>query len=173
LKNALVVYHSRSGHTRRVAQALAGRLEADLEEIRTRRPYVGTCGVLRCGLEAALGRAPAIRHAAHDPSRYRLLLIGTPVWAWSLPGPVRAWVQGHPAAGVRLAFFCTQGGSGAERVFAQLQAATGRAPEATLTVTEAQLEGELDPLLDRIVARLATAETEPPPRRARAAAKPR
>jgi hypothetical protein len=40
-------------------------------------------------------------------------------------------------------------------------------------VTEAQLEGELDPLLDRFVARLATAETEPPPRRARAAAKPR
>jgi hypothetical protein len=58
-------------------------------------------------------------------------------------------------------------------VFAQLQAATGRAPEATLAVTEAQLEGELDPLLDRFVARLATAETEPPPRRARAAAKPR
>jgi flavodoxin len=173
VKHVLLVYHSRSGHTRRVAQALAGRLDADIEEIRTRRPHAGACGALRCALESALGRTPAIRHTAHDPSRYRLLLIGTPVWAWSLPGPVRAWVQGHPAAGVRLAFFCTQGGSGAERVFAQLQAATGRAPEATLAVTEAQLEGELDPLLDRFVARLATAETEPPPRRARAAAKPR
>lgn len=168
-----MVYHSRSGHTRRVAQALAGRLDADLEEIRTRRPYIGACGVLRCGLESALGRSTAIRHTVRDPSRYRLLLIGTPVWAWSLPGPVRAWVQDHPAADVRQGFFCTLGGSGAGRVFAQLRAATGRAPEATLAVTEAQLETELDPLLDRFVARLATAEAEAPPRAARAAARMR
>lgn len=163
MKHALVVYHSRSGHTRRVAQALAGRLDADLDEIRTRRPCAGAAGVLRGGLESVLGWSPAIRHTRHDPSRYGLLLIGTPVWVWSLPGPVRAWVQQHPAADVRMAFFCTLGGSGAGRVFAQLQRATGRAPEATLAVTEAQLAAALDPLLDRFVARLATAS---PPARA-------
>jgi flavodoxin len=173
VKHVLLVYHSRSGHTRRVAQALAGRLDADIEEIRTRRPHAGACGALRCALESALGRTPAIRHTAHDPSRYRLLLIGTPVWAWSLPGPVRAWVQAHPTRNVRQAFFCTLGGSGAHRVFAQLQAATGRAPEATLAVTEAELAADLDPLLDRFVARLVTMQAEPPPRRTRAAARRR
>lgn len=156
MKQTLVIYHSRSGHTRRVALALAGRLDADLDEIVTRQPRPGAWGLLRCSLEAVLGLVPALGRLAHDPSRYRLVLIGTPVWVWNLPGPLRTWVRSHPLGGARLAFFCTMGGSGGERVFAQLQAATGRAPEATLAVTEAQLEAGLDPLLDRFVARLAS-----------------
>ncbi len=170
MKQTLVVYHSRSGHTRRVAQALAGRLDADLDEILTRQPRPGSRGLLRCAIEAVFGLVPALKHQAHDPSRYRLVLIGTPVWMWSLPGPLRAWVRGHPVGDARLAFFCTMGGNGAERVFAQLQAATGCAPDATLAVTEAQLEAGLDPVLDRFVARLASLPPERPPTGARVAA---
>lgn len=167
MKHTLVVFHSRSGHTRRVAQALAGRLDADLEEIRTRHPRRGEPGILRCLLESVLGLVPAIRPLRHDPSRYRGVIIGMPVWAWNLPGPVRAWARGHPVGDARLAFFCTMGGSGAARVFSQLEAELGRVPDATLAVTEAQLEADLDPLLDAFVARLASLAPESAPVHAR------
>ncbi len=166
MKHTLVVFHSRSGHTRRVAQALAGRLHADIDEIATRRPRRGAWGVVRSLVESLTGRHVAIRHTAHDPSHYQLVLIGTPVWVWSLPGPVRSWVRQRPSGNARLGYFCTMGGNGAERVFAQLQAATGRAPEATMAVTEAQLADDLDPILDRFVAQLATAASGAPARQA-------
>jgi hypothetical protein len=41
MKKTLIVFHSRSGYTRRVAQALAQRLDADLDEIRIVQPMAG------------------------------------------------------------------------------------------------------------------------------------
>lgn len=181
MKKTLVVYHSRSGHTRRVAQALAERLDADLDEIVTDTPREGVTGYALCALEAMAQCTLDIRRVRHDPAHYECVLIGTPVWFWSLSSPVRAWVRRHALGGARLAFFCTLGGSGAERAFAQLEAACSRAPEATLALTEAQLAGDIEPGLDRFVAALrgrppvkrATRKpaAKPAPRRARAAAR--
>ncbi|MFY7854965.1 MAG: hypothetical protein ACOVQT_02400, partial [Rubrivivax sp.] len=96
MKETLVVYHSRTGHTRRVARALAGRLDADLEEVETRTSAPGVLGWVRSGFEAVAGVEPPIREGRHDPSRYRRVVIGAPVWVGRLPGPMRSWVRQHP-----------------------------------------------------------------------------
>ena len=44
MSKALIVYHSRTGYTRRVAQALARRLDADLEDIHIVQPLDGPLG---------------------------------------------------------------------------------------------------------------------------------
>ena len=97
---------------------------------------------------------PDVRRAAHEPSHYALAVIGTPVWFWSLSSPVRAWVRRHTLSGPELAFFCTMGGSGAERAFAQLEQACGQPPLATLALTEAQLDKDITLALTRFVAEL-------------------
>jgi menaquinone-dependent protoporphyrinogen IX oxidase len=150
----LVVYHSRTGHTRRVAEALAKRLDADLEEIVTDTPREWLTGYALCALEAMTQCTPDLKRARHDPAHYERVLIGTPVWCWSLSSPVRAWVRRHPLGKAKLAFFCTMGGSGAERVFAQLEEACARAPEATLALTEQQPSQDIEPALDRFIAAL-------------------
>ena len=48
----LVVYYSRTGNTRFVAEAVAQSLKADIEEIRDRKNRMGIFGFLRCGYEA-------------------------------------------------------------------------------------------------------------------------
>ena len=95
MKTTLVVYHSRTGQTRRVAEALAKRLDADIDEIVTDTPRAGLAGYALCALEAITECTPDLKRAHHDPARYERVLIGTPVWVWSLSSPVRAWVRRH------------------------------------------------------------------------------
>lgn len=153
LPRTLVVFHSRTGHTRRIGRMLAARLRADIEEIGFASSGAAP-GYARCALQAVAGCAAAVRPARHDPAHYDLVLVGTPVWCWSLPAPVRGWLNENRPGPAQVAFFCTMGGSGAERTFAQMRAACGKAPRATLALTEAQLEAGPRAAVDAFVTRL-------------------
>lgn len=164
MKRTLIVYHSRTGHTRRVAQALARRLDADLDEIRIVQPLDGVAGYAMCAIEAVAALAPALRPMHRDPAAYELVLIGTPVWFWSLSSPVRSWLEQHPLKR-RVAFFCTMGGSGAQRVFATMAGLAGRKPVATLALLERDLAGDFESRLDAFVERLRAGAAQRPVRR--------
>ena len=165
MKRTLIVYHSRTGHTRRVAQALARRLDADLDEIRIVQPLAGIAGYAMCAIEAIAGLAPALRPMHRNPAAYELVVIGTPVWFWSLASPVRSWLERNPPKH-RVAFFCTMGGSGAGRVFATMAELAGREPVATLALLEKELAGPFEDRLDAFAGRL---HAQAPHRRARQA----
>lgn len=159
MRRALIAFHSRSGNTRRVAQALARRLDADLDEIRIVQPLKGALGYAMCAIEAIACLAPALRPASKDPAAYDLVVIGTPVWFWSLSSPVRSWLERHPMRKKRVAFFCTMGSSGALRVFATMQRLIGRKPVATLALTDRQVDAGADAEIDAFVISLATGRT--------------
>jgi menaquinone-dependent protoporphyrinogen IX oxidase len=172
MNSTLVVFHSRSGHTRRVAKALAERLHADIDEIVVHQRRDGPLGYVRCALEGLTGYAASVRATNHDPSQYAHVIIGTPVWFWSLSSPVRAWAQSHPLGAARLAFFCTMGGSGAEHAFEQLESVCGRAPQATLVLTQAQVASGFDAALSHFVSELQDRPApHAAPRKTRAAAR--
>jgi len=135
----LIVYHSRSGYTRRVAESLARRLRADVDQIEVIGDRQGMLGYARCALEALGEVTPAIRLPRRAPAEYDLLVIGTPVWFWGLSSPVRSYIMEERRNFPRVAFFCTMGGSGAERAFATMAALGGKAPIATLALTAAQI----------------------------------
>lgn len=151
MSKILVVYHSRTGYTRRVALDLAGRLGADLDVIRIVQPMHGPVGYALCAIEAFWGLAPALRRQEKDPADYDLVVIGTPVWFWSLASPVRSWLEKFGRRGKRFAFFCTMGGSGAGRVFATMKEMTGHAPVATLALTDAEVDATARAKLDAFV----------------------
>ena len=140
MKSLLIVYHSRTGYTRRIARHLADRLGADLDEIRIVQPMHGALGYAACAIEAMAGLAPALRPMRHRPADYDLVIVGTPVWFWSLSSPVRSWLETFGSRGKRFAFFCTMGGSGASRVFAAMKELTGREPLATLALTDSEVD---------------------------------
>lgn len=151
MSKILVVYHSRTGYTRRVALDLAGRLGADLDVIRIVQPMHGPVGYALCAIEAFWGLAPALRRQEKDPADYDLVVIGTPVWFWSLASPVRSWLEKFGRRGKRFAFFCTMGGSGAGRVFATMKEMTGHAPVATLALTDSEIDATARGKLDAFV----------------------
>jgi flavodoxin len=160
MRRTLVTFHSRSGNTRRIAQALARRLDGDLDEIRIVQPLKGALGYAMCAIEAIACLTPALRPAGKDPAAYDLVVIGTPVWFWSLSSPVRSWLESHPMGKRRVAFFCTMGASGASRVFATMQSLAGRKPVATLALTEREARAGDDRKIDAFVSSLASSREQ-------------
>jgi flavodoxin len=150
MKKTLIVYHSRSGQTRRVAQALARRLDADIEEIRIVQPMHGWLGYALCALESLAELTPALRPMRKDPAGYDLVVIGTPVWFWNLSSPVRSWLEQHRPKH-RVAFFCTMGGSGSGRAFSTMTALAGREPVATLALIDREIDTNIGARLEPFV----------------------
>ncbi len=131
---ALVVFYSLTGTTRRVAQALAAALEAELEEIRCPKYRSGFFGFWRAGYASWRSKIPEIAPPQHDPSHYDLVLVGGPVWAWNACTPVRAYLMREAPRLPAVGFFVTVGGVGFERALATMQALAGREPAATLVL---------------------------------------
>lgn len=139
----LLVFHSRSGTTRRVARELASRLKADVEEIVPLQPHAESrLGYAQCALESMAALTPAIVPPTRDPRRYERVVVGTPVWFWSLSSPVRTWLmqQREALTRARLGLFCTMGGSGASIAFERMETLAGRESAARLALTAEQVQ---------------------------------
>lgn len=131
----LVVYYSRTGTTRKVAQSLSAALSCDIEEITETGRRGGIFGYLWSAVEARRQIPSRITATVRDPSLYGLVVIGTPVWAWSLSSPVRAYLLANRSKLPAVAFFCTLGGAGSDQVFGQMRELAGKQPLDCLSVT--------------------------------------
>ncbi len=136
MSDTLIVYFSRTGHTRKVAEEIARQTGCDTEEIHELRSRRGLFGYFRSGKEALREEVVEIGQTSRDPFRYDLVIVGTPVWAGNMSSPVRSYVARNQGRFRDVAFFCTQGGSGSDKVFARLGALTGKSPLATLVVLQ-------------------------------------
>jgi hypothetical protein len=132
----LILYYSLSGTTRRVATQLAGDLDADIEEISCKRYLPGLWGYLLVAYDSIRGNLPPIGPLAHSVSKYELVVIAAPIWAFRPATPARTLLKDERERLPRVAFVLTHGGSAAQRSLDELQALLGRAPAATLVVRE-------------------------------------
>ena len=123
-----------------MAERITAALGAQACAITERRARLGPLGYLRSVWEASRGHDAAIEALAADPRTADLVVIGTPIWAWHLSSPVRAFARRHRAEFRRIAFFCTMGASGSEAAFAELRELTGREPVATLALADREID---------------------------------
>ncbi len=156
----LVVFFSRSGTTREVAEQLGARLGADLEEISDPTPRTGVFGFVRSSYEAQRRQLPPIASSHHDPADYDLVVIGTPVWTSSVSSPVRAYLRRHRDVLRKVAFFCTCGGSGSRGALAQMQEEVGHEPVVRMQLRQDDVgtvstEAVLERFVDRVRAAVA------------------
>ncbi len=151
----LVAYYSRSGVTRTAAGDIAARLGADIEEIIDNKPRRGAIGWLIAGKDASLKRPTEIAPPAKDPAAYDLVILGTPVWAFTMAPAVRTYIARHAGAFRKLAFFCTMGGSGDKKTFQHMADLSGLSPMATLALIEKDVRsGKCGEQVEGFVARL-------------------
>lgn len=127
----LVVYYSRGGTTRQVAEMVAAGLKCEIEGIQDVRSRKGLFGWLRSGREAMRHVLPEIRPTVKDPGQYDLVVLGTPVWASLMSSPLRTYITQNQGKFKRVAFFVTFGGGGADRALNDLAELCGQQPVAT------------------------------------------
>lgn len=127
---ALVVYYSRSGNTKAVAELIAGAATADLEalvEIGVSRK--GLLGYLSAGRGGMFKKKSKLQAPSKVPADYDLVFVGSPIWGWNLTPAVRSYLGQTNFGSTPVALFCSMGGSGHEKVFASMRA---EAPEANV-----------------------------------------
>ena len=112
----LVLYYSQTSNTKVVAQEIATRLNADIEEIVPVQPYDGEfeATIQRCMKEREEGIKPEIKPLAADLSKYDVIFIGYPVWFGTFAPPVGAFLDNVDLNGKKIVPFCTFGSGGLE-----------------------------------------------------------
>lgn len=89
-----VVYFSRYGNARFVAQAIAGRLEAELVELAETRQRKGVIGFLVRGLQASSGKSSELVGTPWEEVRGRdTLYLVTPIWAGNCTPAMNAFLD--------------------------------------------------------------------------------
>ena len=120
--NVLCVYYSRTGNTKRVMEEIARALDAEVAELTDGVDRSGVGGWLRSGLDAVRRSSPKVKFKAKWPvSDYRLVIVGTPVWAGRCSAPVRSFLKKYGQHLRRAAYLITRGSDVRyEEVFEQM-----------------------------------------------------
>lgn len=161
MKRTLIVYYSRTGFTRRIAEELAELVDADLQPITEDRSREGIAEFFRSAIEAYRARPADIRPAQHAPDPYDLVIFGTPVWAGHTSSPMLGYLKTYKLQVHKYAAFCTEGGANGAVVLAQLAQIIGKPAEADLILTDEEIEsGKYLPLLRKFASKLTAAETD-------------
>ena len=115
-KKFLVLYYSQTSNTKTVAQEIATRLGADIEEIVPVKPYDGDfqATIARCMKEREEGITPEIKPVAADIAKYDVIFIGYPIWFGTFAPPVAAFLDQVDLSGKKIVPFCTFGSGGLE-----------------------------------------------------------
>ena len=112
----LVLYYSQTSNTKMVAEEMAKRLDADMEEIVALQPYDGDfkATIERCLQDNEQGILPDIQALKTDLNNYDVIFIGYPVWFGTYAPPVITFLKNTDLSGKKLVPFCTFGSGGLE-----------------------------------------------------------
>ncbi|MBP5563955.1 MAG: NAD(P)H-dependent oxidoreductase [Bacteroidales bacterium] len=121
----LVLYYSQTGNTKAVAEEIANKLGADIEEITMEDPYDPDfqATIDRCLKEREQDILPTIHPVKADLANYDVIFLGYPVWFGTYAPPVITFLNGADLSGKKIVPFCTFGSGGLESSVKDLVAA--------------------------------------------------
>jgi flavodoxin len=104
----LVVYYSRTGNNRTLAEKIAEALTADIDEIIDKKNRKGRLNWLLAGRDSRARKFTKIEYKK-NPQDYNTIIVGAPIWAGNPIPPLRTYLQEIDLKGKRVAFFiCSQ-----------------------------------------------------------------
>ena len=112
----LVLYYSQTSNTKTVAQEIAKRLNADIEEIALVEPYdtAFQATIERCKADREKGILPEIKPLKSNVADYDVVFIGYPIWFGTYAPPIASLLNQIDLSGKRVVPFCTFGSGGLE-----------------------------------------------------------
>lgn len=130
MKNSktLIVFYSRTGNTKAVAELIQEKVGGDLVQIETKekRPTDYRKEVEQNAQEQERESLPEIKTIIPDFDKYERIFIGAPTWNMALPQAVVSFLDSQDFDGKTVISFNTHGGYGAGSTFRQISAeATG------------------------------------------------
>ena len=142
MSKILIVYYSRTGFTKKVAQSIKDRMDCDIEEIISTKDRSGAMGFLFSGKEATLKTPAEIKPTTKNPADYDLVILGTPVWGWNISSPLRGYLLQNKDKFKKIAGFCTMGGDGDRQSFLEIGNICGKELIAKLALKTKEVQSE-------------------------------
>ncbi|WP_407424471.1 flavodoxin family protein [Methanobrevibacter sp.] len=136
---SLVVYYSRTDITKKLAEEIADKVNADIEEIKPKVNYQGKIGYARGGKDAFREKVIDLETPKYDPQDYDVVYLGTPVWAGKASTPLYSYIRQNGTNFSNVKFFVTAGGTGFDSTLKQLEDNTKK-PQATLALTTKEVK---------------------------------
>ena len=102
---SLVVYYTRTGNAKFVAETIAAELGSDTEEIVDQKKRAGPLGWVSAGRDSTQEKETQITPTKFSPQNYDLIVIGTPIWAWRPTPAIRTYIRQNDLSGKRVALF--------------------------------------------------------------------
>ena len=112
----LVLYYSQTSNTKTVAQEIANRLNADIEEIALVEPYdtAFQATIERCKADREKGILPEIKPLKSNVADYDWIFIGYPIWFGTYAPPIATLLDQVDLSDKWVVPFCTFGSGGLE-----------------------------------------------------------
>jgi flavodoxin len=150
----LVVYYSRSGATKKAAEAISARFGCEVDEIKTRKYDAGFMGIITAGFDI-ITKANAEIEASLDPSGYDHVIIGTPIWGFTASNPVLTYLANNKGKFKAVSFFSCSMAMGGVYAFDDMSKACLMKPVATLDLGDTEVrQGPIDRKLGHFMMQL-------------------
>lgn len=112
----LIVYYSLSGNTELIATELASTLSATLLKLKPVKELESGkfSTYMWGGMQAKMSQTPELESYSVSIEDFDLIILGSPVWAWTLAPPIRSFVEKERSRlqNKPLALFMSAGGDG-------------------------------------------------------------
>lgn len=159
---SLIVYYSRTGTARQVAEALAAYTGWEQAEVRDEKPRAGLYGDLRCVLDMLLHRTPAYRYEGPLPGDCDHVVVVAPVWLGRLAAPMRKFLLDHAPFSGSVSAVCVMASRGGFRAEDDIAFLTGKTPAPALVLKQRDVQsGAATEALAAFAAALRTRQTTP------------
>ncbi len=112
LGKVLIVYYSMEGNTHNIASRIQKMTNADVFEIETVEPYPSAPAYYWVARQQIKNNElPVLKNTVPDVSSYDLIIIGSPVWWYTVSSPLLAFLAECDFKGKTVAVFAIQGGN--------------------------------------------------------------
>ena len=120
--NVLVVYFSRTGTTKTVAEQIQKEVDGDIFEIEIVNSYPEEYRATtdQAKKELAEGYLPPLKRKAENLDEYDTIFLGYPIWWGTMPMPVYTFLNENNLSGKKIIPFATHQGSGLGRSISDL-----------------------------------------------------
>ena len=108
----IVVFYSYTGHTRYIANIIKEKLNCDILEIKPAKPYSTDYDTVvdQYQNNERAKETPIIEKIDIDLNEYSKIIVGTPVWWYTITPPIRTFLKENDLSGKTIIPFATNAG---------------------------------------------------------------
>ena len=112
MKTLIVYYTWHNGNTKRIAEMIRKKTDADISAIETVVPYPDEYRKAsdQGKMETETGFTPEIKKLPYDISQYGRIIIGTPTWWYTMAPAVLSFLKANDFSGKQVIPFMTNAG---------------------------------------------------------------